>query len=43
MRNLTQQIKSIEYLPEILSRYCESDRPFEAPFYWAGFICQGMA
>jgi CHAT domain-containing protein len=23
--------------------YCDRDRPFEHPFYWAGFITQGMA
>ncbi len=43
MKNLTQQIKSIESIPATLQRYCTMDRPFESPFYWAGFICQGMA
>jgi CHAT domain-containing protein len=23
--------------------YCKADRPFADPYYWAGFICQGMA
>ena len=25
-----------------LDRYCQSDRPFSHPFYWAGFTCQGL-
>ena len=43
MQNLTQQIKAIESLPAKLHSYCESDLPFAAPYYWAGFICQGVA
>ncbi len=43
MKSLTQKIKSIESIPEILEGYCTMDRPFESSFYWAGFICQGMA
>jgi CHAT domain-containing protein len=23
--------------------YCKADQPFADPYYWAGFICQGMA
>jgi CHAT domain-containing protein len=26
-----------------LDRYCEKDKPFTDPYYWAGFICQGLA
>jgi CHAT domain-containing protein len=26
-----------------LQKYSEADRPFAAPYFWAGFICQGMA
>jgi CHAT domain-containing protein len=43
MKSLTQKIKSIESIPVTLQGYCTMDRPFESPFYWAGFICQGMA
>jgi CHAT domain-containing protein len=27
----------------IIKEFCKADRPFAAPYYWAGFICQGMA
>ncbi len=43
MKSLTQKIKSIDSIPATLQGYCTMDRPFESPFYWAGFICQGMA
>jgi CHAT domain-containing protein len=26
-----------------IKAYCKADRPFADPYYWAGFICQGMA
>jgi CHAT domain-containing protein len=26
-----------------LEDYCNCDRPFQDPFYWAAFITQGMA
>jgi CHAT domain-containing protein len=26
-----------------IEKFSEADRPFAAPYYWAGFICQGMA
>jgi CHAT domain-containing protein len=26
-----------------IREYCKADRPFADPYYWAGFICQGMA
>jgi CHAT domain-containing protein len=25
-----------------LDRYCQADKPFSHPFYWAGFTCQGL-
>jgi CHAT domain-containing protein len=30
-------------LPNLLREYCEADQPFASPYFWAGFICQGMA
>jgi CHAT domain-containing protein len=30
-------------LPNLLKEYCEADRPFASPYFWAGFICQGIA
>jgi CHAT domain-containing protein/predicted LPLAT superfamily acyltransferase len=27
----------------IVDRLCQESRPFEHPYHWAGFICQGMA
>jgi CHAT domain-containing protein len=26
-----------------IADYCTAQKPFESPFFWAGFICQGMA
>jgi CHAT domain-containing protein len=26
-----------------LDHHCEKDKPFTDPYYWAGFICQGLA
>ena len=26
-----------------LDRYCQVDRPFSHPYYWAAFTCQGLA
>jgi CHAT domain-containing protein len=40
--NLTDKIKSIENIRWQSKRYCKVDRPFKDPFYWAGFITQGM-
>jgi CHAT domain-containing protein len=28
---------------DLLDRHCEKDKPFTDPYYWAGFICQGLA
>jgi CHAT domain-containing protein len=28
---------------DLLDRHCEKDKPFADPYYWAGFICQGLA
>jgi CHAT domain-containing protein len=30
-------------LPNLLKDYGEADRPFASPYFWAGFISQGMA
>ncbi len=30
-------------LEQHLKAYCEMDKPFESPYYWAAFITQGMA
>jgi CHAT domain-containing protein len=39
LNNIGNQIyKSIEYLKQ----YCQQEKPFAHPFYWAGFICQGL-
>ncbi len=41
--NLTSILnKTLEY-GAIIEKYTQLDRPFEHPFYWAGFICQGLA
>jgi CHAT domain-containing protein len=26
----------------VLNGFCQQSQPFASPFYWAGFICQGM-
>jgi CHAT domain-containing protein len=26
-----------------IDRLCQETRPFASPYYWAGFICQGLA
>ncbi len=40
--NLTGKIKSLQGILSQSKRYCKVDRPFKDPFYWAGFITQGM-
>jgi CHAT domain-containing protein len=29
--------------PETIDKYRKQDYPFASPYYWAGFVCQGMA
>jgi CHAT domain-containing protein len=29
--------------PNILEKYCQQQQPFESPYYWGAFTCQGMA
>ncbi len=38
-----EEKKLKEVFPNILKEYCEANRPFASPYYWAGFISQGMA
>jgi CHAT domain-containing protein len=40
---LEAQYLSSMSLLKSLNLYNQQTQPFEAPFYWAGFICQGMA
>ena len=40
---LNRRFKSLENLIPSLDTYCQQAYPFAAPFYWAGFICHGMA
>jgi CHAT domain-containing protein len=47
LRKLSQLEKLFSHLERehipILKFYSEQSRPFASPYYWAGFICQGMA
>jgi CHAT domain-containing protein/tetratricopeptide (TPR) repeat protein len=40
---LHEKVESIEEIPWQSADYCKLDRPFKDPYYWAGFITQGMA
>jgi hypothetical protein len=40
---LNEKVKDINVIPWDSEDYCELDRPFKDPYYWAGFITQGMA
>lgn len=40
---LEAQYISLMGLRKTLNLYSQQTHPFESPFYWAGFICQGMA
>jgi CHAT domain-containing protein len=40
---LDLRFKSLESLIPTLDTYCTQAYPFAAPYYWAGFICHGMA
>jgi CHAT domain-containing protein len=41
--DLQEQKGKLISIKESLKPYCKSDRPFATPYFWAGFICQGMA
>jgi CHAT domain-containing protein len=41
--NLEVGFRDLEGLRQELDRYCQKPYPFASPYYWAGFICQGMA
>ncbi len=43
MKSLSPETKKMEKISARLQSYCEIDRPFASPFYWAAFITQGMA
>jgi CHAT domain-containing protein len=40
---LTKNYNNALDLADSLAAYCQADRPFANEFYWAGFVCQGMA
>jgi CHAT domain-containing protein len=40
---LQRRYTALENLPKTLKAYCQQERPFAHPFYWAAFVCQGMA
>jgi CHAT domain-containing protein len=40
---LDDRYNSLENLVPTIDDYCKQAYPFAAPYYWAGFICQGMA
>jgi CHAT domain-containing protein/tetratricopeptide (TPR) repeat protein len=40
---LYKQYEALEKLPKTLEQYGQQAKPFSAPYYWAGFVCQGMA
>jgi CHAT domain-containing protein len=40
---LQSRYTALENLPKTLKSYCQQERPFAHPFYWAAFVCQGMA
>jgi CHAT domain-containing protein len=42
INNLTNKIKSLQGISSKSKGYCRDTRPFKDPFYWAGFITQGM-
>jgi CHAT domain-containing protein len=41
--SLERRYLSLENLFATLEFYCQQAYPFASPYYWAGFICQGMA
>jgi CHAT domain-containing protein len=43
LEELKGQFQNLENLPPILDYYGQQPQPFISPYYWAGFICQGMA
>jgi CHAT domain-containing protein len=38
-----EEKKLKEVFPNVLKEYCKADRPFASPYFWAGFISQGLA
>jgi CHAT domain-containing protein len=42
-RQLDSQKGNLLAMKKPLQKYREVDRPFASPYFWAGFICQGMA
>jgi CHAT domain-containing protein/predicted LPLAT superfamily acyltransferase len=43
INKLSKDVKLIEVIPWDSEDYCELDRPFKDPYFWAAFITQGMA
>ncbi len=43
IEKLKSQVQKLDDIYWNSEDYCELERPFEHPFYWAGFITQGMA
>jgi CHAT domain-containing protein len=43
IEKLKSQVQKLDDIYWDSQKYCDRDRPFEHPFYWAGFITQGMA
>ena len=39
---LTRAYHAAVELFDSLDRYCQADRPFAHPYYWAAFTCQGL-
>ena len=45
VRELGRLTNAYEFTIELidsLDRYCQADRPFAHPYYWAAFTCQGL-
>jgi CHAT domain-containing protein len=42
-RQLEELHTKIGEAPKILKKYCQQQQPFESPYYWGAFTCQGMA
>ncbi len=40
---LDDLLLKINRVSDTLQKYCQQQQPFESPYYWAAFICQGMA
>jgi CHAT domain-containing protein/tetratricopeptide (TPR) repeat protein len=43
INKLNKDVELIEVIPWDSEDYCQLDRPFKDPYFWAAFITQGMA